>query len=125
MPFDGGYYVSDPVVKRLREAQERLIEHGWVRGYLHSGYVGTYCIIGAVIDARYDAPIENMAKILFGRVDNRAFFYLKRTIGVRGFTRWKGIMKWNDKIVSNKDEVIRKFDEAIEMRISQMMTACE
>jgi hypothetical protein len=118
MPFDGGYLANDPVVKALRDAQERIRVHGLARGSFRNSY-GAYCALGAI----YDVPSN-----LYRTSDWNIFWqslkyytgkhpakqYLRRVVGMR-------IPKWNDRYATNKQQVIQKFDEAIEFRMAQMM----
>ena len=102
---------------RLREAAERIRQHGWRRGVLIDD-AGCTCAAGALLYSRPSGAKEDSASDLITDVAVQELGnWIRETIedyrgsGLNGFDV---VTDWNDRHVADKDEVIEGMTRAAE-----------
>lgn len=90
-----------PMEKSLREAKQRILDNGWVKGY-DGGPKEGWCAAAAIRNSPGDGGGKN--------IDLYPESWLfKEANGIRG-----EICDWNDDPARTKDEVLLAFGKAIE-----------
>jgi hypothetical protein len=88
----------------LIDAKTVIEKHGWVQKKYGDWAVG-FCAVGA---------IDAVSKIGDGVAKSRAFDLLREGLPSSFTGTTTGLVAWNDSIERTKDEVIAKFNSAIE-----------
>lgn len=86
----------------LREAKQLLVDRGWCQGNLQDCH-GRRCMLGALRAAGFAMPWYRVAEDM-----------LIRAIGDTG-AHWSPVAVWNDAKGRTLDEVLNKFDQAIDI----------
>lgn len=110
--------MNTEAIKTLTKARA-LVEKGWVKGYEHIDAgelnwltneispVESYCAIGAIRKA--DGPGEESAFDLIRQAIGDLFYGGKKRVGE------SGILRFNDRKKTTKEDVVAAFDKALEL----------
>lgn len=101
-------------VKDLLEgAKSVLNEHGWTRGSYYNRNTGCYCADGALM--RADGPrVSSTGASGLSDVYWEAWYFTNMVAGKITEGATHSFIEYNDKIASNKEDVLNLFDRTIE-----------